>query len=63
MLVASAAWRDAMVKAESEDYVLDTRFNCEPDRFRNVISTGLRNARPTVFSFGRGPTFEQGDCD
>ena len=63
VLDATAAWRDAMVKAESEDYVLDTRFNCEPDRFRNVISTGLRNARPTVFSFGRGPTFEQGDCD
>ena len=63
VLDATAAWRDAMVKAESDDYVLDTRFNCEPDRFRNVISAGLRNARPTVFSFGRGPTFEQGDCD
>ena len=63
VLDATAAWRVAMTKAESEDYVLDTRFNCEPERFRNVIAAGLRHARPTVFSFGRGPTFEQGDCD
>lgn len=63
VLDASFAWRDAMTKAESEDYVLDTRFNCEPERFRSVISAGLQNAKPTVFSFGRGPGFVQGDCD
>lgn len=63
VLDATFAWRDAMTKAESEEYVVDTRFNCEPDRFRSVIATGLKNVKPTVFSFGRGPGFVQGDCD
>ncbi|MDR2300226.1 MAG: hypothetical protein LBE30_17995 [Comamonas sp.] len=63
VLDATSAWRDAMTKAESEDYVLDTRFNCEPQRFKDVIASGLKNAKPTVFSFGRGLKFEQGDCN
>lgn len=63
VLDATSAWRDAMTKAESEDYVLDTRFNCEPQRFKDVIAPGLKNAKPTVFSFGRGLKFEQGDCN
>ena len=62
ILDATSAWQAAMSKAESEHYVVDTRFNCEPERFRDVIAKGMKNAKPTVFRFGRGIGYQQGDC-
>ncbi|WP_417285242.1 hypothetical protein [Comamonas sp.] len=62
VLNATSQWRDAMIKAESEDYVLDTRFNCDPQRFRSVIATGLAAVKPTAFTFGRDLGFPPGEC-
>ncbi|CAM4313067.1 Lipoprotein [Comamonas aquatilis] len=62
VLNATSQWRDAMIKAESEDYVLDTRFNCDPQRFRSVIATGLAAVKPMAFTFGRDLGFPPGEC-
>lgn len=63
-LDAAETWRSAMEKAESETYVLDTRFNCEPERFQPVAAPAFAAVHPTVFMFGRGLGYsaEAGDC-
>ncbi|MEX8192979.1 hypothetical protein [Comamonas guangdongensis] len=62
-LEAADKWRDAMQKAESEDYVLDTRFNCEPERFKDVVGPAFAAIKPTSFVFGSGLGFQSGECD
>lgn len=62
-LEAADKWRDAMQKAESEDYVLDTRFNCEPQRFKELVSPAFAAIKPARFAFGSGLDFQNGECD
>ena len=52
-----------MSKAESEDYVLDTRFNCEPQRFRELVSPAFAAIQPSRFVFGNSLGFQNGECD
>ena len=62
-LDAAEQWRSAMQQAESEDYVLDGRFNCEPQRFQSVVAPGFAAVKPARFIFGHGLAFESGECD
>lgn len=62
-LAAADKWRDGMSKAESEDYVLDTRFNCEPQRFRELVSPAFAAIQPSRFVFGNSLGFQNGECD
>lgn len=63
-LDAAETWRSAMEQAESETYVVDTRFNCEPQRFQPVAEKAFAPVKPVVFIFGRGLGYdaEAGDC-
>lgn len=63
-LDAASQWRSAMEQAESETYVVDTRFNCEPQRFQPVAEKAFAPVKPAVFIFGRdlGYGGEANDC-
>lgn len=63
-LNAAETWRSAMEAAESETYVVDTRFNCEPQRFQPVAEKAFAPVQPAVFIFGRelGYGGEANDC-
>lgn len=61
-LEAADQWKQAMEKAESEHYVLDNRFNCEPERFRDVAAAAFAPVKPANFVFGRGLDYQEGDC-
>lgn len=62
-LAASKQWEQAMEKAESEHYVVDNRFNCEPERFRDVAASAFAPVKPLHFVFGHGLVYQTGECD
>lgn len=61
-LHAAEQWRMAMETTESETYVVDNRFNCEPLRFDTVVAPAFAPIRPTVFIFGRDLGYGRDDC-
>ena len=62
-LEASLQWKQAMEKAESEHYVVDNRFNCEPERFRDSAVAAFAFVKPVNFVFGRGLDYPKDACD
>ena len=61
-LDAADQWKQAMEKAESENYVVDNRFNCESERFRDVAAKAFSPVKPVNFVFGRGLAYGTDDC-
>lgn len=61
-LNAAEQWRKAMEAAESDTYVLDNRFNCEPQRFDAVVAPAFAPLKPATFIFGRGLGYGSDDC-
>ncbi|WP_370679307.1 hypothetical protein [Comamonas sp. GB3 AK4-5] len=61
-LSAADHWRKTMETAESETYVLDNRFNCEPQRFAPVVAPAFAPIQPAVFIFGRDLGYGSDDC-
>ncbi|MBF5007229.1 hypothetical protein [Diaphorobacter caeni] len=50
---AAARWRDAMLKSEKEDWVvIETGFNCAPEKYREVAAHEFSGMRPAFLSFG-----------
>ena len=50
---AAARWRDAMLKSETEDWVvIETGFNCAPQKYREVAAREFSGMRPAFLSFG-----------
>ena len=62
ILNAVERWRKAMEAVESETYVLDNRFNCEPQRFESVAAPAFAPLKPAVFIFGRNLGYGSDDC-
>lgn len=48
---AANAWQDHMTQAAGEDYVMDTRFNCEA-RFDGVAAKAFKNVQVTAVTIG-----------
>ncbi|QIM49585.1 hypothetical protein G9Q38_10560 [Pusillimonas sp. DMV24BSW_D] len=48
---AASAWGEHMTKAAGEDYVMDTRFNCEA-RFDDVAAQAFKNVQVTAVTIG-----------
>lgn len=61
-LNASERWKTAMETAESDTYVVDTRFNCEPQRFEQVAQSAFATIQPSVFIFGKELGYTTDDC-
>lgn len=49
---AANRWQTAMSARESESWIMDGLFNCEPGRYHTVASQAFRNTRVQTFSFG-----------
>lgn len=49
---AANRWQTAMGARESESWIMDGLFNCEPGRYHTVASQAFRNTRVQTFSFG-----------
>lgn len=50
---AAARWRDAMLKSETEDWVvIETGFNCAPQKYREVAVREFSGMHPAFLSFG-----------
>ncbi|QIL74149.1 hypothetical protein G7048_27105 (plasmid) [Diaphorobacter sp. HDW4B] len=50
---AASRWRDAMEKSESEDWiVVQTGFNCAPEKYRDVAVREFSGMHPAYLSFG-----------
>lgn len=50
---AAARWRDAMLKSETEDWVvIETGFNCAPQKYRDAAAHEFSGMRPAFLSFG-----------
>lgn len=52
-IVAAGAWRDHMIQAVNEDYVLETRFNCD-NRFDAVANETFKRIKVTGITIGHG---------
>lgn len=51
---ASDLWESAMKAGESEDYVVEGRFNCDPYKYREVATKAFANVKPHSLRFGSG---------
>lgn len=51
---AAAAWRDAMVKGESEDWVDNTKFNCSRTEYDEIAHNLFKDVRITAITVGYG---------
>jgi len=51
---ASNIWEAAMTAGESEDYVMEGRFNCDPYKYREVANQAFANVKPHSLRFGSG---------
>lgn len=51
-LQAAHHWAQSMQAGDSEDYVIDTRFNCEPQKYNEVASKAFALVRPHRLRFG-----------
>lgn len=54
-LDASNVWQEKMVNATNQDYILDTKFNCE-SRFDNIAAEAFKNVPVTAITIGHGLT-------
>lgn len=52
-LNAASIWQDHMTKAAGEDFVMDTRFNCDR-RFDTVAHQAFKDVRVTAVTIGHG---------
>ena len=52
-IAAAGAWRDHMIQAVNEDYVLETRFNCD-NRFNVVANEMFKRIKVTGITIGHG---------
>lgn len=53
VIEAAARWRDAMLKSETEDWVLiEMGFNCAPQKYREVAAREFSRIHPAFLSFG-----------
>lgn len=52
-LTASSQWRDGMVRQKGEDYVMDTRFNCERS-FDDMALAAFKDVPVTRVTIGQG---------
>jgi len=52
-LVAAGLWRKAMEKAEGEDWVIDTKFNCAPQKYGDVARQAFATIQPQAITIGR----------
>lgn len=46
-------WRDAMIKDEGEDWVIDTKFNCS-DKYNSIAQKAFKNVKITSATIGFG---------
>lgn len=60
---ASNLWEEAMKAGESEDYVIDTRFNCEPYKYREVAAKAFAKVKPHSLRFGSGLAADSYETD
>lgn len=54
-IAASNAWKDQIVKAKGEDFVIDTRFNCDP-QFTASATKAFASVPVTAVTIGTGLT-------
>lgn len=52
-LDASTLWQEHMLKATNQDYILDTKFNCEP-RFDSIAANAFKNVPVRSITIGHG---------
>lgn len=51
---AAEQWRGAMAAQESEDWIIDTRFNCTPEKYGDVARKAFAAVKPTAITLGHG---------
>lgn len=52
VIEAANRWEAAMVKREGKDWVIDTGFNCEPNKYRDVAMQAMGHLKVAYLSFG-----------
>ena len=60
IIEAAARWREAMLKTETEDWVVESGFNCVPHRYREIATREFSAMHPAFLSFG--PSAEAPTC-
>lgn len=60
-LDAADEWEELMKKAAGEDYIMETRFNCD-DRFNTQGYNAFKNVTPTAITIGHGLSTPRSDC-
>lgn len=56
-------WGDAMKKEEGEDWIFNTQFNCEPNKYEDVAMKAMGHIHPQYLSFGYSITENLPKCD
>ena len=59
VLQAKDQWVQAMVTKEGEDWVAQSSFNCDPQKYRDVAAQAMKTIRPSSISFGHGMQYPQ----
>ena len=54
VITAANKWRDSMQEREGEDWVMDTQFNCHPEKYADVARSAFSEVRPSAITIGHG---------
>ena len=52
VIEGAARWREAMLKTETEDWLVETGFNCTPQKYREIATREFSAMHPAFLSFG-----------
>jgi len=52
VLAAAGIWRDTMEKGEGENWVIDTKFNCNRSKYDAIAHSAFKNIRVTGITIG-----------
>ncbi|ATE58986.1 hypothetical protein CCZ27_02550 [Thauera sinica] len=53
-IAAADQWQSAMVSAESEDWIMESGFNCDPGKYGEVARKAFAAVQPEAITIGRG---------
>lgn len=51
-IAASDQWRDAMIAGKGEDWVMDTKFNCEPNSHNDTARKAFERVKVSAITIG-----------